>query len=226
MVWRFQLFVRRLFDYLVHIPSRLLRFIKWLLWITPIYGKHKFIRWLSGSFLLAVDITPVPFFIECILDFIKIKTRLLNEKEKLIITSVFDTGLPIHLITLDPDSFFAKSKKLIGYVTFHTVNFDKSIPDNSFVHELVHIWQYRKYGSAYISEAIWAQRWGGGYDYGGLGPLKTYSDTIGLSAFNFEQQANIIEEYFRWKYNLPLQWVEPDSELGQLLNKYCEEVRV
>ncbi len=215
----------RLLDYLVHLPERVFRFIKWLLWLTPFYGKHKFLRWLCGLFLLAVDITPIPFLIECILDTVKIKTRPLNENEKVLIRSVFHSGLPLHLITLDPTSLIAKSKKLIGYVTFHTVNFDKIIPSNSFIHELVHIWQYRKYGSVYISESIWAQKWGGGYDYGGLEPLKQYCNTPGLRAFNFEQQANIIEEYYRWKNNLPLQWVQPDPELGELLEKYVKEVR-
>jgi hypothetical protein len=76
----------------------------------------------------------------------------------------------------------------------------------------------------YISEALWAQRWGGGYNYGGLAPLLHYSQGKGLSAFNFEQQADIIEDYYRWTQGLPLQWALNVPGIGEVMEKYRNEL--
>jgi hypothetical protein len=61
---------------------------------------------------------------------------------------------------------------------------------------MTHIWQYKKHGSCYITEALYAQRWGGGYNYGGEAALLKNSN-VGMKAFNFEQQAEIVEDYYR-----------------------------
>ena len=105
-------------------------------------------------------------------------------------------------------------------MSFHTINFDTEIPDPILVHEMVHIWQYGQIGAAYISEAFWAQKWGGGYNYGGLEPLKMHSDGLKLKAFNFEQQADIIEDYYRWTQHIPLQWAANDP-VGKFRKKWA-----
>lgn len=224
MIWRIRAFFLRLLDYILSLPHRFIRFITWMFWIPPLKGKNKLLRWISGLFFLGVDITPIPFLIECALDWVKLKTRSLNEHEKEIAKEVFGVSLPVHLIGVDPSSIPAKKKKTVAFVTFHTVNFDTKIPDPTFIHELVHIWQYRKYGAAYITESIWAQKWGGGYNYGGADELMKHSEGSGLRAFNFEQQADIVEEYFRWKHNLALQWAPKKPEVGEVLSKYRDQV--
>ena len=120
--------------------------------------------------------------------------------------------------------FLRKKKQTVAFVSFHTVNFDNHVRPETFIHELVHIWQYRKYGAVYISESMWAQHWGGGYNYGGIEPLLKNQAT-GLKAFNYEQQSEIIEDYFRLKNNLPLQWVSDSPELEWILEKYVAELR-
>lgn len=149
----------------------------------------------------------------------------MNGREKELASSVFGAAISLHLISMDPDSIPVSMKKAAAYVSFHTINFHKGIPDQMLIHELVHIWQYERYGSAYITEAIWAQKWGGGYNYGGLEPLMKYSQGKGLKAFNFEQQADIIEDFFRWKHGLPLQWVLNVPGVGEVLEGYAEEVK-
>ena len=47
-----------------------------------------------------------------------------------------------------------------------------------------------------MMEALYAQRWGGGYNYGGIAALSQHQDK-GMMAFNFEQQAEIVEDYFK-----------------------------
>ncbi len=224
MAWRLQVFIFRLIDFVAHIPWRVYRLLRWLMWLSPIHGSHKFYRWSIGLIFLLIDITPIPVFLESIMDFLKTKTRPLSAKEKDIVQSLFGKSLPIQLLGIDPGSIPAKKKRTVAYVTYHTINYDKTIPDTTFVHELVHIWQYRKFGSIYISEAIWAQRWGGGYNYGGLDALKLNCDGPGLLGFNYEQQADIVEEYYRLKNRLSQQWVTHTPEVEELLNKYCKQV--
>lgn len=141
----------------------------------------------------------------------------------MIAQSIFNNNIPLHLCGVDPSSIPARKKITIAFTSLHTINFDKSISDETFIHELVHIWQYRKFGSIYISESIWAQRWGGGYNYGGIEPLKQ-NLTLGLAAFNFEQQAEIVEDFFRLKNHLRPQWMADDAGLITLLGNYVKEV--
>jgi len=225
IIWRIKVFFLRLINYLVSIPHRLFHLIMWLFWIKPLRGKHKLQRWFVGLLLLIVDLSPLPFLYETLLDWIKVKTRALNEKEKEIGLFVFGNKFPLHIIGLDPRSIPAIKKLTVAYASFHTINFDTMLPDATLIHEMVHIWQYQKYGAVYISEAFWAQKWGGGYNYGGLEPLKMYSEGLKLNGFNFEQQADIIEDYYRWSKNLPLQWSANVPGVGEVLTKYAKELK-
>jgi hypothetical protein len=206
-------------------PLRLWRFLAWFLWVKSPGGKHAVLRWLIGLILLAVDLTPFMLFYETIMDWIKWNTRPLTKDERDIVKSVFGDYFPVPLISVDSSSFPVKKKWTTAYVSFHCINYFEKIPVPIFVHEMVHIWQYRRYGSTYISEAIWAQKWGGGYDYKGLEALQKYSQGKGLEAFNFEQQADIIEDYYRWKNGLPLQWAVNVPGIGQMLETYAQQVR-
>ncbi|MGB4847468.1 MAG: hypothetical protein WBP41_06080 [Saprospiraceae bacterium] len=179
---------------------------------------------MAGLILLIVDISPLHLIYETILDLIKWKTRPLSDKEKEMLLSVFGKTIQYHLISIDPRSIPAIKRKTVAYVSFHTINFDTTISDPTLVHECVHIWQYQHHGAVYISESFWAQRWGGGYNYGGLEPLKMYSEGLGLKAFNFEQQADIIEDYYRWKNNLPMQWAVNVPGMGEMLTKYARQI--
>lgn len=224
MWWRVQMFGRRLLSFILRWPLRLWRWVLWLLWIKSPRGKHAFFRWLAGIVLLSLDVTAITLIAETILDFVKWKTRTFSVYEKELASTVFGAHLPLHLISLDPDSGPVRRNKAKAYVSFHTINYYKNLPDSVLIHELVHIWQFQRYGSAYISESIWAQKWGGGYNYGGLEPLKKYSEGKGLTAFNYEQQADIIEDYYRWKNNMPLQWALNVPGIGTLLEKYKNEL--
>ena len=224
MWWRSKQFVQRMLSYILRWPIGLWRLILWLLWIKSPRGKHAFVRWVAGLVLLSFDLTPTILFIETLLDVVKWKTRPLSVLEKEMAKSVFGSQFPIQLIAFDPDSIPVKRSKTMAYVSFHTINASAHIPEYVFIHELVHIWQYHHNGSAYISEAIWAQKWGGGYNYGGIELLQKYSTGKGLSAFNYEQQADIIEDYYRWKNGLSLQWAVNAPGIGTLLEQYKNEL--
>src|SRR5688500_17511142 len=172
MKWRLRIFFERLIDYIQNLHVRLLRFFNWLILRPPLQGRNKFLRWISCLVLLVIDITPLPLLYECLGDVIKQKSRPLNDKEKELAIEVFHNSIPLHLISVDPASLIATSKSITGYVSFQTINYDDRITSHAFIHEMMHVWQYRKRGAAYMSESIWAQWWGGGYNYGGIEALK------------------------------------------------------
>ena len=150
--------------------------------------------------------------------------RPLNDAEKEIARNVFGAGFPVDRVSLDTHSRFVKKHKATAYVTFHIIHYYEKLPDNLLVHEMTHVWQYLTRGSVYISESIWAQKWGGGYNYGGFEKLKNSASGHGLMSFNCEQQADIIEEYYRSKSGVHLQWSQASPEIGQILEHYREQV--
>ena len=85
-----------------------------------------------------------------------------------------------------------------AYTSFHTINSWGTESTDVMVHELTHVWQYENAGAIYMPQAIHAQKWGGGYDYGDVANLqlkKTAGE--GLLSFNREQQAQIVQDFFR-----------------------------
>lgn len=89
-----------------------------------------------------------------------------------------------------------------AFATFHTINLPRTgghARENLpiVLHELVHVYQYERAGSRYIAESLLAQQHEG-YEYGGAEGL-TRAHAVGkqMRNFNREQQAQIVEDYFR-----------------------------
>jgi hypothetical protein len=94
------------------------------------------------------------------------------------------------------------------YTSFHTINGWGAIHDDVLIHELTHVWQYEQAGAIYMPQAIHAQVWGGGYNYGGAAGLRTAQAAgKGYSSFNREQQAQIVQDFFK------LTQSDPDVQL-------------
>lgn len=200
MMWKIKVFVLRFLEYILRLPYRFFKCITWLLCIDRPHGKWVLPRWIAGLVLKGIDLTPVPLLIETFLDIIKWKTRPLSNAEMHVVKNVFGNAIWYSLVGLDPNSWPVKKGRAMAYVSLHTINFVDSIPDHTLVHEMTHIWQYKKHGSLYIMEALYAQRWGGGYNYGGLPALSQYQEK-GMIAFNFEQQAEIVEDGYKVNFN-------------------------
>jgi hypothetical protein len=88
-----------------------------------------------------------------------------------------------------------------AFDTFYTVNLPRSGPHarenlDILIHELVHVVQYERVGSVYGVESLYAQHTSG-YDYGGPeGLRKALSEGRRFCAFNREQQAQIVQDYY------------------------------
>ena len=210
---RIRIFIGRTISFLTGYPQRVLLLLKWIFWIGVPAGRHRLWRWLAGMLMLITDLTPLALAYMTILDVVKRKTRPISQEEIQAGKMIFGNQFPWHLISIDPDSIPVKNGWTKAYVQFFTINFYQVIPTPVLLHELTHIWQYQKFGSVYITESLWAQRWGGGYDYGGQVALEQLNEGQGLLSFNFEQQADIIEDYFRAKQGLTLQWAENTPEI-------------
>ena len=155
-------------------------------------------EWWADLLCYLADIFAVPELYESIIGIVKWNIRALTEKEKDLCTSLFGNSIDIRLVRVDDRAKIGLKKLALAYVSFNTINYRKKIRTAILVHELVHIWQYQQFGSVYISKALKAQKSEEGYDYGGVSRL--YQMMLSgkhLTDFNFEQQADIVEDYYK-----------------------------
>ncbi len=151
------------------------------------------------------------------------QTRPLAPEEYNLLYPIFGDTVPYHLIRIDERAYVGPSWANFCYVSFHTINSWGPMQPPTLVHEVVHIWQYCRHGAAYIPRALYAQTTPEGYNYGGLEPLRTRSE---LEDFNYEQQADIIEDAFRLANGYQAQWVRGrGAEVLPLYYPYLEEIR-
>ena len=74
------------------------------------------------------------------------------------------------------------------------------------IHELTHVAQFNIVGSVYIPQALWAQKFGKGYEYGTWIQLQSDRATgLRFANYNREQQGKIAQDYYRFVLdpNLP-----------------------
>lgn len=85
-----------------------------------------------------------------------------------------------------------------AFATWHTIHLPEGKREDLslLVHEATHVYQYEQLGSAYIGEALYAQRRLGRkcYDYGGAAGLERERAYCG---FNREAQAQIAQDFYR-----------------------------
>lgn len=132
------------------------------------------------------------------------RIRPLTAGEIALLRPFFGDAIPYELVRIDEHALLGPSWGNFCYVSFFTINSWGPMADTTLVHELVHVWQYTHRGAVYIPRALAAQRSAMGYNYGGLEPLRR---AAGLESFNYEQQADLIEDAFRLANGYPAQWV-------------------
>lgn len=143
--------------------------------------------------------------------FFKPETRRLTAREVALARSVFGENVDYQKILLDDCSHIGCRQRHFAYVGFNVINCWGKLSDAHFIHEIIHVWQYQKHGSVYIPRALWAQRTPAGYNYGGVKALqKAIEQGRGLDAFNYEQQGDIVADYFCLMNGLKPRWCEPD----------------
>ncbi len=138
---------------------------------------------------------------------IKSSTRKLNDWEYGLAQSVFGDAIELNRVHIDERAYFGPKQSGICYVSFNTINSWGSMSDSLLVHELVHVWQYQHFGAVYIPRALWAQRTKEGYNYGGVTALKkAIVEGKKFWEFNYEQQGDIVADYYRILIGLVPYW--------------------
>jgi len=187
--------------YFKQLPVRLIRVARQVFVFDSRFGMLKgiFLYFMSIA-LCILDVFGVPEIYETIMDLSKWETRGLSNRERLIAKAVF---------TDNERAVLGPKWGRFAYVSYHTINSYGKMSDAIFVHELMHIWQFTYLGSVYIVNALMAQHSKEGYDYKGLEQMHhVINQGESILAFNFEQQADIVCDYYRLAEGRNAQWAQ------------------
>lgn len=213
-----------LLDILRLFPHRLLRLWRHLpaLWR---YQRHRYCHglqltaiskvgfWLAELVLLLGDLIGLPDIYQILSVWLKPASRPLLAAETEAARSLFGDQLPYSRIWVDETARLGPRQYHFCYVSFNLINSWGGMPLPVLIHELVHVWQYNRYGSPYLLRALGAQYSAEGYHYGGVtGLQQAREEAAGLEYFNYEQQAAIVEDYVRLSKGLPLRWAGATAE--------------
>lgn len=205
VISKFRSILYRLFIAIIYFPKRLLRlcshlFYPLLFWELKI-PQYQIIRNWYDWFLMIpfylIDLLGVAEIYEITNELINWEIRDLNSHEIQMIEEIFHFNVPIEYMRIHSKNSIAKRLN-IAYVSFRQINYHQRLSNDVFIHEMVHIWQYNIFGAVYIYHAWKAQMSEEGYDYGSATELiKHMKDGRLFHEFNFEQQADIIQDYYR-----------------------------
>lgn len=127
--------------------------------------------------------------------------RKLSPDERSLAATIFRGSLPLDRIRIREGTNWGTDRGKIVYCSFYIINSYHMLDRQTLIHELVHVWQYRRYGVSYIPRALAAQLTTEGYDYGGLPTMrKMIADEVELKDLNYEQQASLIEDFYAHLY--------------------------
>jgi len=160
--------------------------------------------WIIELILLILDALGVFVFYEILSEWIKWNIRDMNAEEIQLVRDYCPSLLAVNkIIRIDHKAFLGPSWKSFAYVSFHTINVWNTIHEKTFVHELIHLYQYQKEGPVYILRALHAQVFGSGYQYGGIkGLIEARNQGKEFSDFNYEQQGDILADFYTLKHSV------------------------
>lgn len=197
----------RIFFAFAYVPLRLLRliihfFFPLFFWVSKVPQYQIITNWYDWFLMIpfyVIDLVGLVELYEILNELINWNIRDLSSHEILMIEQIFHFNVPIEYIRVHSNNLIAK-KLGIAYVSFRQINYHERLSNDVFIHEMVHIWQYNIFGAVYIYHAWKAQISEEGYDYGSATALIDHVKKGRLfHQFNFEQQADIIQDYYRSK---------------------------
>lgn len=184
---------------LYRVPKSLIILLIKIFSFSPLW---KIIEEFLSLLLLIIDLSGLPEIYDFITSIFKRNIRGLSPKENELLEFALPDTLLKKLIIIDENATLTSKRLNATYVSFFTINTYGDMPDTTFVHELIHVWQYSRFGSAYIVRALFAQNYGEGYDYGGIKNLMdAYSKKRNILDYNYEQQGEIIADYYKFYSN-------------------------
>ncbi len=218
----------RMMDMFTQFPIRLRRLLQH---VTRIF-QQKLDLWLLELPFLLLELLGAFDLYDGIASFVK-RARPLSEREIGIARTIFGNSIAYERVRIDEQAYLGPRKGKFCYVSCNTINSWGKMHDFILIHELMHIWQYQHLGSVYIPRALSAQFTKEGYNYGGVNALyHAVQQGKKLLDFNYEQQADIIEDYYRLLLGYHPTWgnaSEKDLEIyahfaRQLSDRGIEEI--
>lgn len=202
----------RLRDLFFGFPERSWRLIQHLR-----KGRISQVAWWTDAFILGLDWLGLGISYEVITWLTKWNLRPLDEQEHQVLYQLFGDTIDYERIRIDERAYVGPRQVPICYVSFYTINSWGPMQLATLVHETVHIWQYERVGAAYIPRALRAQRTAAGYDYGGFSEL---ANAPSLWSFNYEQQADIVADYWCLREGHPTRWLRPGENQSENLGVF------
>jgi len=214
--------------YLQSFPKRFERLIRHFflsdLGVSQSFGL-KLLKWFPGLIVLIIDLVALPEVYDCFTNICKPGIRELDDAEFTAAQQIFRESMPLADVRIDQHARVGPKQWRFAYVSFFTINIYGAMPIHLLIHELVHVWQYMNYGSMYIVHALFAQHSDEGYNYGGLKTLKKAMDQNGyLTDFNFEQQADIVRDYYLLTRGQKAQWSRATSDDLDLYDYFVKQL--
>ena len=163
--------------------------------------------------------------------------RSLNTVEREILQSVFGSSVLLEVIIIkkgvgfyrigkDKDAqnnttYFHNTRALTRGNTIYMKDNPVGSPgwNSTLVHETTHVWQNQNGGTDYISEALYAQTFGDGYDY-----QKGISQGKSWAMLNPEQQAKLVEVAYTGGFFKTSYFVDEFGASRPDLAKYMQNV--
>jgi len=161
---------------------------------------------------------------ETLNDFVKYPSRPLTQEEIALAQTVFGNTIDYEPVRLDERAHMGPRFYHFCYVSFNIINSWQTMHPHILIHELVHIWQYQRFGAIYMIRALIAHTHCG-YDYGGVRVLKERRKKgENLLDFNLEQQGDIVTDYFLLKYGYRTQWGNAKLEDLPVYQSFVEDL--
>lgn len=159
-----------------------------------------FLQWVGRRILELAEIAGLGEIYETVADFIKFNTRTLTSAEMAVASQVFGGSVNLNLVRVDERAVVGPAFTDREYASFHTINGWGGLTEDTLLHELTHVWQYGESGAIYMPQAIHAQLSVEKYVYGGaVGLQNAKAAGRGIRSFNREQQAQIVQDFYRIK---------------------------
>ncbi len=222
---KFIITINRIGFYIIQIPIRVVRLLQHLYDFFGFFDQKEefssnFLEsqlntigkigvWFLELFFYISDLFAIGEVYSILVDWIKINSRNLNKDEIQLANSVYENAINLKVISIDESSYLGIKWRPVAkaYATFHHINTWNKMENSVFIHELIHIWQYQKFGSVYLVRALLAQYSEKKYNYGGIAAIKkAIAKRWNLQNFNYEQQGDIVQDYYRIREGYPPLW--------------------
>lgn len=233
--------VYRLIDIIRLLPIRLYRVIRHLLtgvkamrprrlhWWESELNKNVLVAiwlWFTELFIYIIECFGVSEWYETFMDFAKYNTRPLTDWEIKMAKEVFGESINYKRVRVDEHAFCGPKQYKFCYVSFYTINSWGSMRNSLLLHELTHVWQYEQLGGIYIPRALMAQHSQMGYNYGGISALRScLRKGKDFFAFNFEQQGEIVADYYLIKDGYRPNWGRAQREDLPIYETFIEQLK-